>query len=55
MAKEYSFRTKSYAEDLIPEAILDESDPVYQLANPTDDNQNFSNINLDVTEYHTNF
>jgi hypothetical protein len=55
MAKEYSFRTKSYAEDLIPEAVLDSSDPVYQFTQPTNDNQSFSNIDLDVTEYHTNF
>lgn len=29
--KEYSFKTKSYSNELIPETVLDQNDPVHQL------------------------
>ena len=29
--QEYSFRTTDYAQEIIPEAVLDENDPIYQI------------------------
>jgi hypothetical protein len=31
MTKEYSIRTKSYAEELIPETVLDDADPIHDM------------------------
>jgi hypothetical protein len=52
MAKEYRFTTKSYTDELVPEAVLDVSDPVYQLIHPEvsqETPQTYSNIDQDVT------
>ena len=41
VSKEYTIRTRSYAEDLIPDTVLDKNDPAYQpveYGNNTDEN-----------------
>ena len=50
MAKEYQFTTKSYTDELLPNAELDVSDPIYQMIHPDHSQiQPYSNIDTDVT------
>lgn len=51
MAKEYRFTTKSYTEnEMVADAVLDPSDPVYQMLHPTESHvQSCNIIDNDVT------
>ena len=50
MAKEYQFTTKSYTDELLPAAVLDASDPIFQILHPDKiQPQSHSNIDTDFT------